>query len=66
MEVYMQKKHIPSGSDVSAGTFKCNNCGARIKVLSVKSLPPCAKCHKADWKTVSGVGDAKVDPYPKK
>ena len=62
----MKKKHIPSGSDVSAGTFECNNCGERIKVSSVTSLPPCAKCHKADWKTVSGVGDAKVDPYPKK
>jgi hypothetical protein len=32
---------IPSGSDVSAGTYRCTECGKEIKTGSVKSLPPC-------------------------
>ncbi len=62
----MKKDHIPAGSDVSAGTYKCNNCGKEIKVSSVTSLPPCAVCDGADWKAVSGRGDAPEDPYPNK
>jgi len=30
---------IPVGSDVSAGTFECTNCGYELGVQSVQSLP---------------------------
>ena len=60
----MQKPHVPSGSDVSAGTFQCNNCGKIISTSSVTSLPPCGACHGSSWKVLSGGGDAKDDPYP--
>jgi Zn finger protein HypA/HybF involved in hydrogenase expression len=55
---------IPSGSDVSAGTYRCTECGKEIKTASVKSLPPCPQCSNNSWEALSG-GDAAEDPYPK-
>jgi predicted RNA-binding Zn-ribbon protein involved in translation (DUF1610 family) len=34
---------VPAGSDVSAGTYQCTNCGNTIDVGSTQSLPPCPK-----------------------
>lgn len=54
----------PIGSDVSAGTYTCTNCGSELTVSSIKSLPPCPKCGGPnDWNVVSG-GDSAQDPYP--
>jgi rubrerythrin len=54
----------PVGSDVSAGTYRCTNCGYTISVQSVSSLPPCPNCEgPQDWASVSG-GDSREDPYP--
>jgi Zn finger protein HypA/HybF involved in hydrogenase expression len=52
---------VPSGSDVSAGTYRCTNCGNEITTSSVSSLPPCPECSGSSWETVSG-GDAAADP----
>ena len=54
---------VPSGSDVSAGTYACTNCGYRLDVSSTSSLPPCPSCSNGDWSTVTG-GDSVNDPYP--
>jgi Zn finger protein HypA/HybF involved in hydrogenase expression len=54
---------VPAGSDVSAGTYKCTQCGNTIDVQSVKSLPPCPQCSNGQWETLSG-GDSVKDPYP--
>jgi Zn finger protein HypA/HybF involved in hydrogenase expression len=54
---------VPAGSDVSAGTYKCTNCGNELQVQSVQSLPPCPNCQNGSYTTVSG-GDAAADPYP--
>lgn len=54
---------VPAGSDVSAGTYSCTNCGNQIDVGSVQSLPPCPNCGNGEWNTVSG-GDSSQDPYP--
>jgi predicted nucleic acid-binding Zn-ribbon protein len=54
---------VPTGSDVSAGTYKCTNCGDSIDVGSVGSLPPCPSCGNNQWETVTG-GDSVQDPYP--
>ncbi len=54
---------VPTGSDVSAGTYRCTNCGETIQVNSVDSLPPCPKCGNNEWDTIKG-GDSKDDPYP--
>ena len=54
----------PIGSDVSAGTYRCTNCGNQITVQSVDSLPPCPSCGGPnDWNVVSGA-DSAADPYP--
>jgi hypothetical protein len=55
---------VPVGSDVSAGTYKCTNCGYELGVQSMQSLPPCPKCEGPySWKTITG-GDSAEDPYP--
>jgi Zn finger protein HypA/HybF involved in hydrogenase expression len=54
----------PIGSDVSAGTYRCTNCGNELQIQSVESLPPCPKCGGPnEWTPVSG-GDSSADPYP--
>jgi len=60
---------VPYGSDVSAGTYLCADCGYKYSNQSKTSLPPCPnyddKNHtKKCWKIVSGQGDAPEDPYP--
>jgi Zn finger protein HypA/HybF involved in hydrogenase expression len=54
---------VPAGSDVSAGTYACTNCGNTIDVQSTESLPPCPECGNGQWNTQSG-GDSAQDPYP--
>jgi Zn finger protein HypA/HybF involved in hydrogenase expression len=54
----------PIGSDVSAGTYRCTNCGNELQVQSVQSLPPCPSCvGPNEWEIVTG-GDSAQDPYP--
>jgi len=67
----MQKKCVPYGSDVSAGTFKCADCGKIIQMQSRTSLPPCPESQttlhtKKCWIVLSGQGDSPYDPYPNK
>lgn len=54
---------VPAGSDVSAGTYQCTECGYQLEVASTESLPPCPKCNNGSWRTLSG-GDSGADPYP--
>jgi predicted RNA-binding Zn-ribbon protein involved in translation (DUF1610 family) len=54
---------VPAGSDASAGTYACTNCGYELQVESTKSLPPCPSCGNGEYKTKTG-GDAADDPYP--
>ncbi|MEA2193745.1 MAG: hypothetical protein QOG42_179 [Solirubrobacteraceae bacterium] len=54
---------VPAGSDVSAGTYACTNCGYELGVQSTQSLPPCPQCSNGEWRTVSGA-DSVDDPYP--
>ncbi len=65
----MQKNHVPYGSDVSAGTYKCADCGRRYSNQSKTSLPPCPDYQPSThvlngWNILSGQGDAVADPYP--
>jgi len=54
---------VPAGSDVSSGTYQCTNCGYRLQVRSIKSLPPCPECSNGHFEALSG-GDSVNDPYP--
>ncbi|MEX5683946.1 MULTISPECIES: hypothetical protein [Pseudomonas] len=67
----MQKEYVPYGSDVSAGTFECVDCGHKYSNQAKTSIPPCPQHQKSThtrngWKVLTGQGDAVVDPYPKK
>jgi predicted RNA-binding Zn-ribbon protein involved in translation (DUF1610 family) len=54
---------IPAGSDVSAGTYSCTECGYELSVQSTQHLPPCPECSNGEWSSESG-GDSAGDPYP--
>jgi hypothetical protein len=54
---------VPAGSDVSAGTYRCTDCGFELDVGSTKHLPPCPSCGNGEYETVTG-GDSVNDPYP--
>lgn len=45
---------VPAGSDVSAGTYRCTNCGNERDVSSTKHLPPCPTCGNGEYETVTG------------
>lgn len=54
---------VPAGSDVSAGTYRCTNCGNEITMSSQTSIPPCPSCGGGEWATGKG-GNSVQDPYP--
>ena len=65
----MQKAHTPYGSDVSAGTYECADCGRHYSNQSKTSLPPCPDFKPGThllkgWHILTGQGDAVEDPYP--
>ncbi|MDH5231559.1 MAG: hypothetical protein OEY38_15975 [Gammaproteobacteria bacterium] len=66
----MSKKDcVPYGSDVSAGTYECADCGHIYSNQSKTSMPPCPEHGKSPhklncWIILSGRGDNPKDPYP--
>ncbi len=54
---------VPAGSDASAGTYECTQCGYELSVQSTGHLPPCPRCENGEWRTKTG-GDSSEDPYP--
>jgi predicted RNA-binding Zn-ribbon protein involved in translation (DUF1610 family) len=50
---------VPAGSDVSAGTYRCMNCGNEIDVGSINHLPPCPSCGNGEWETISGTATSR-------
>lgn len=69
----MKKTGIPNGSDTSAGTYRCDDCGHEITKPSNSSLQPCPNGNVKNypiphllnsWTALSGQGDAEADPYP--
>lgn len=65
----VKKKCVPYGSDVSAGTYECSDCGYHYSNQSKTSLPPCPNFRstihiKKCWIILTGRGDSYKDPYP--
>lgn len=56
---------VPAGSDVSAGTYTCTECGYELQVSSTTHLPRCPECGNGEYNTVTG-GDSVRDPYPER
>lgn len=47
-------QHVSSGSDVSAGTYRCSQCANELSIQSVQSLPPVLSAGTVPGKRVSG------------
>ncbi|VVO57737.1 hypothetical protein PS732_00653 [Pseudomonas fluorescens] len=65
----MQKDYVPYGSDISAGSYACLDCGREYSGPSQTSMPPCPDFTEVShplkgWKVLTGQGDACQDPYP--
>ena len=54
---------VPTGSDVSAGSYRCTSCGSELTMQSKESLPPCPNCEGTSFATIRG-GDSVDDPVP--
>jgi DNA-directed RNA polymerase subunit RPC12/RpoP len=52
---------VPSGSNVTSGTYRCTNCGQELTLQSSQSLPPCPSCNGSSFETVRG-GDSAQHP----
>jgi Zn finger protein HypA/HybF involved in hydrogenase expression len=59
----MTAELVPAGSDVSAGSYRCSQCGTTVDARWIKHLPPCPSCGNGNWQTLSG-GDSVDDAYP--
>jgi hypothetical protein len=56
----------PIGSDVSASSYRCANCGNVLDTSSVKHLPPGPSCGGPnEWESITG-GDSADDLYPER
>ena len=56
---------VPAGSDVSAGTYRCTECGNELQVGSTKHLPPCPSCGNGEWHTVSAAAAQTILSKPR-
>lgn len=54
---------VQSATEVSAGVYRCGNCGHRIHVESETKMPPCPECMNGKWK-VERSGDIAEDLHP--
>ena len=47
-------EHAPVGSDVSAETYRCTNCGYELDTRGRDELPVCPDCKSAEgWDVLS-------------
>ena len=51
---------VPTGSDVSTGTYRCTGCGYPLEVGPSKHLSPCPTCHSRFWDKLTD-SDSAVD-----
>ena len=54
---------VLSANDVSAGTYRCTNCGHRLHIESETNMPPCPECMNGKWVVERG-GDSAEDLHP--
>jgi len=48
----LEQQAYRTGEMVHSGTFECTNCGERVVLRTSAHLPPCAKCHKIEFRRV--------------
>jgi hypothetical protein len=48
----MAKEHIAAGTEVRAGTYRCNACANELECEETgEKLPLCCVCDSASWRT---------------
>lgn len=48
----LEQQVYQAGEMVHSGTFECIGCGERVVLRTPAHLPPCAKCHKVEFRRV--------------
>jgi len=48
----LEQQVYRTGEMVHSGTFECTNCGERVVLRTSAHLPPCARCHKMEFRRV--------------
>ncbi|HEY5682114.1 MAG TPA: DUF2934 domain-containing protein [Sulfuricaulis sp.] len=48
----LEQQVYQTGEMVHSGTFECTDCGERVVLQTPAHLPPCAKCHKMEFRRV--------------
>jgi hypothetical protein len=48
----LEQQSYRTGEMVDSGTFECTGCGERVVLRTPAHLPPCAKCHKMEFRRV--------------
>lgn len=48
----LEQQVYHTGDMVSSGTFECASCGEHVVLRTPAHLPPCAKCHKMEFRRV--------------
>ena len=54
---------VRSRSDLSAGTYRCTNCGQKLTLQSAKSLRPCSVCNGTLARVASPDGSETDDHF---
>jgi predicted nucleic acid-binding Zn-ribbon protein len=55
---------VPAGSQVSAGLYRCANCGHELQLRSTENLPPCPSCHYGQYEAVREGDGAEAQSRP--
>jgi len=51
LEARMAKEHIPAGTEVVRGTYRCNACANEYEATDEKEkLPMCSVCDSISWR----------------
>lgn len=48
----LEQQVYHTGEMVDSGTFECTGCGERVVLHTPAHLPPCARCHKMEFRRV--------------
>jgi len=48
----LEQQIYRTGDMVHSGTFECSSCGEHVVLRTPAHLPPCAKCHKMEFRRV--------------
>jgi hypothetical protein len=61
-EVTVMKEHIPTGTEVIPGVYRCNACANEHEIQEEgEKLPICCACDSISWRTYRLAKDCKKE-----